>query len=1165
MASNATGITYSLDAASISGGNTINSTTGQVTYNVNWVNSTTITASAAGCYGPQTATHTVSTTPTVGLPVFTTGSSSTICQASTPTTYTANATTTTGITYSINTTGSGNSIDAVTGQVTWSPAYSGNTIVTASAAGCNGPRTATHTVTVTASVGTPVFTLGASSTRCQAAGNVTYNATATTNTGITYALDATSLGAGNTINTNTGQVTYLAGWFGTSTITATATGCNGPTVNSHTVTINRLVTTPVFGLGATSTICQASSPVTYTATANYQTSITYTLDGTSVSNGNSINSATGQVTYAAGWFGSSTITATANGCSPLSASHTVTITRSVGTPVFTLGATSTRCRAAATVTYSATAISNTGITYSLDAASLSAGNTIVAGTGAVTYTSSYTGTAVITATATGCNGPRSANHTVTITPDVTTPVFNPSLSLTRCIKGEKIFYTATASNATGNITYSLDAASVSAGNSIVATTGELEWSSSWFGNTTITARANGCNGPAFGAIIITTNDKNTSPVFAMGSTSIICQASAPITYSASMYAALSYAYTLDDNSLAAGCAIDAVTGRVTYAPGWAGTTTITARSYGCDGEKKTDHKVTVVPSVTTPVFKIGGPTSTRCIKAETVTYDVDVDNETSIVYSLDNASISAGLSIVSSSGRVTFPAAYTGTAYITATAYGCNGPITAVHTATTVGGLGATVFDMGSSSSRCQGSGPVTYNAAANNSFTIVYVLDNTSRSGGNTIVAATGVITWAAGWSGNSTITATASGCGSNTVATHTVTTIPSVQTPVFSVGASSSRCSGSGNVTYTATAANNTGITYSLDGASLSAGNTINTATGRVVYTSGYYGVSYITVTATGCNGPVNATHTATVNGPLGAGSFDMGTNSARCQPGGGGSTNVQYTANAEYATGVTYSLDLVSRLAGNSINAATGVVTYSNGYNGTSTITAVITGCTSSTTVNHTAVTNGIVGTPVFSAGSTSTRCQGGNTVTYAVTAANTNDFTFTIDAASLAGGNTINATTGALTYAATWSGTTVITVNANGCSGPKSATHTVTITPSVGVPVFSMGTSSTRCIQGGNGGRVTYTATAFSSTSVTYALDNASVSAGNVIDANGRITYTGSYFGASIITATANGCNGPTTASHTATTYQNVTTPVFTLGSLVEPLPGCRFAHLYGFFG
>ena len=93
---------------------------------------------------------------------------------------------------------------------------------------------------------------------------------------------------------------------------------------------------------------------------------------------------------------------------------------SVGIPVFALGATSSRCQGAETITYTATADNTTGITYSLDAGSLAGGNSIVSTTGAVTYTAGWTGTTIITATAEGCsNGPTTATHTVTVNPDAT--------------------------------------------------------------------------------------------------------------------------------------------------------------------------------------------------------------------------------------------------------------------------------------------------------------------------------------------------------------------------------------------------------------------------------------------------------------------------------------------------------------------------------------------------------------------------------------------------------------------------------------------------------------------------------------------------------------------------------------------------------------------------
>ena len=96
-------------------------------------------------------------------------------------------------------------------------------------------------------VATPVFAFGATSIHCQGAGIVTYTATATNNTGITYSLDAASLAGGNTIVEATGAVTYVAGWSGTSFITATATGCsNGPSTAIHTVTTNLLTTSLVW-------------------------------------------------------------------------------------------------------------------------------------------------------------------------------------------------------------------------------------------------------------------------------------------------------------------------------------------------------------------------------------------------------------------------------------------------------------------------------------------------------------------------------------------------------------------------------------------------------------------------------------------------------------------------------------------------------------------------------------------------------------------------------------------------------------------------------------------------------------------------------------------------------------------------------------------------------
>ena len=116
-------------------------------------------------------------------------------------------------------------------------------------------------------VGTPVFTLGATSTLCQGAGSVTYTATATNTTGITYTLDAASITGGNTIIAGTGAVTYVVGWSGTTIITASAAGCsNGPTSATHTVTVNPTLVASVSIAAVPSGAICAGTSVTFTAT-----------------------------------------------------------------------------------------------------------------------------------------------------------------------------------------------------------------------------------------------------------------------------------------------------------------------------------------------------------------------------------------------------------------------------------------------------------------------------------------------------------------------------------------------------------------------------------------------------------------------------------------------------------------------------------------------------------------------------------------------------------------------------------------------------------------------------------------------------------------------------------------------------------------------------------
>ena len=268
-ASNSTGVTYSISPLTAG---TIVPTTGVVDWDANFSGNATITATAAGCNGPTTANMVVTIIPTVGAPVFTVGPT-TLCQASANTTYTATSTNSTGLTYSMSPTTAG-TISVSTGIVVWNPSFSGLAIITATSTGCNGPAITNLNVTIVSTVGSPVFT-GGSSEVCMDAPNEIYTATATTNTGITYSISPSTAG---TIDSNTGEVDWNATYLGNVTITATATGCNGPTSTAFTVIVDSI---PAVNSALTKQICSGVN-VAYTPTSNVaSTTFTWTASLTS--------------------------------------------------------------------------------------------------------------------------------------------------------------------------------------------------------------------------------------------------------------------------------------------------------------------------------------------------------------------------------------------------------------------------------------------------------------------------------------------------------------------------------------------------------------------------------------------------------------------------------------------------------------------------------------------------------------------------------------------------------------------------------------------------------------------------------------------------------------------------------------------------------------------
>jgi uncharacterized Zn ribbon protein len=164
---------------------------------------------------------------------------------------------------------------------------------------------------------------------------------------------------------------------------------------------------------------------------------------------------------------------------------TVTVNQLTGATTFTAGAT-TVCQDAADETYTATAANSTSIVYSV--LPVIAG-VINASTGVMNWDVAFSGTATITATATGLCGTTTADRIVTVNPKTGATTFTAGAT-TVCQDAPDGTYTATAANST-SIVYSV--LPVTAG-VINASTGVMNWDAAFSGTATITATSTGLCG-----------------------------------------------------------------------------------------------------------------------------------------------------------------------------------------------------------------------------------------------------------------------------------------------------------------------------------------------------------------------------------------------------------------------------------------------------------------------------------------------------------------------------------------------------------------------------------------------------------------------------------------------------------------------------------------------
>ena len=669
-----------------------------------------------------------------------------------------------------------------------------------------------------------------------------------------------------TVDAITGLVTGLTA--GTTDISYTVNGCNGPDVAILSITVDPINSGTVSGttplcIGATDTytsdgtpggtwastnpliasvnagsglvtalspgttnitytiaVCGASSILTLTVDPNANAGVlsvpsplcigssdTYTSDGDAGGSWSSfdtlvasVDAGTGVVTALSA--GTTDITYTVSGCNgPDSVFVTLTILPNVDAGL--VNGTTPLC-IGATTTYTSTGDAGGGWTST---------DTLVAtvdgSTGVVTAVSA--GTSDITYTVSGCNGPAAAFQTLTVDPDANSG--NVSGISPLCIGATDTFTSNGDPGGSWSSTNPLVA-------TVVAGTGFVIALSAGTADITYTV-STGCNNP-FSSILTLTVDPDANAGIVSGTAPLCIGATANYTSNGDAGGSWSTSDTLVATVIAGTGVVTAVS---------PGTASITYTVNGCNGPADTSLLLTVNPDV---IAGVVSGTSPLCISASAnYTSTGDIGGTWTSTAPL--------VATVSLTGVVTAVSA--GTANITYTVNGCNGPLSAFLTLT---------VDPNASAGIISGSSPLCIGAT--DAFT------SNGDPGGSwsstdtliaTVVAGTGIVTAVSAGSTDITYTVSA-GCNNPVSSLLTLTVSPNVN--AGAVSGLSPLCAG---ITNTYASTGDIGGSWSSSDPSVA---TVVSGTGAVTAISA--GTTNITYTVNGCNGPAVAFQALTVN---------------------------------------------------------------------------------------------------------------------------------------------------------------------------------------------------------------------------------------------------------------------------------------------------------------
>ena len=897
-------LSFTLDATSVAAGMSIDAVTGDFSWTPteaqDGVHSVTVTVTDEG-----TLTDTQTFTITVGqvnvAPVLAAIGNQSVDEL-TELTFTATATDADlpaeNLSFTLDATSvaAGMSIDAVTGDFSWTPteAQDGVHSVTVTVTD-EGTLTDTQTFTITVgqvNVAPVLAAIGNQSV--DELTELTFTATATDADlpaeNLSFTLDATSVAAGMSIDAVTGDFSWTPteAQDGVHSVTVTVTDEGTLTdTQTFTITVGQVNVAPVLAAIGNQSVDELTE-LTFTATATDADlpaeNLSFTLDATSVAAGMSIDAVTGDFSWtpteAQDGVHSVTVTVTDEGTLTDTQTFTITVGQVNVAPVLAaIGNQSVDELTELTFTATATDadLPAENLSFTLDATSVAAGMSIDAVTGDFSWTptEAQDGVHSVTVTVTD-EGTLTDTQTFTITvgqvnvAPVLAAIGNQSVD-----ELTELTFTATATDAdlpAENLSFTLDATSVAAGMSIDAVTGDFSWTPTeaqdGVHSVTVTVTDEGTLTDTQ-TFTITVGQVNVAPVLAaIGNQSVdeLTELTFTATATDADLPAENLSFTLDATSVAAGMSIDAVTGDFSWTPTEAQdgvhSVTVTVTDEGTLTDTQT-FTITVGQVNVAPVLAAIGNQSVDELTELTFTAtatDADLPAE-NLSFTLDATSVAAGMSIDAVTGDFSWTPteAQDGVHSVTVTVTD-EGTLTDTQTFTiTVGQVNVAPVLAAIGNQSVDELTELTFTATATDADlpaeNLSFTLDATSVAAGMSIDAVTGDFSW--------TPTEAQDGVHSVTVTVTDEGTLTDTQTFTITVGqvnvAPVLAAIGNQSVdeltelTFTATATDADlpaeNLSFTLDATSVAAGMSIDAVTGDFSWTptEAQDGVHSVTVTVT------------------------------------------------------------------------------------------------------------------------------------------------------------------------------------------------------------------------------------------------------------------------------------------------------------------------------